>query len=491
MSNSNHEKDFAGKQQILFGLSRLNIFVVNSSSYKNILLILLAAFVLRFIGIWYGLPSIYNFNESFSVLNALGFGAKLTLEPISFVYNTFYFYFLFGIFGIYLLFGKAFGVYETAHDLVTAYFLNPTGLFLVGRFVSVVLGVLTVWMAFKIGQRFFSKRIGLFSALILALSFTHTEVSHWILIEPGVAFMSALALYLILQFSEQPSMKMNILASVVGGLAISTKYNAAFVYLPLLLALVFIYKNNLGKLFANFGVSVIFIVLGFLVGTPYSIISFSSLVRDLEFTWLQAGAETGGAFRVISLVWPLWQLVLKDWTIGFLLVAGFIYGFFHREKKQILLLSFALPAILLAGLWNQTGIHYLLPVFSALSILAAIFLDDISEQIKRRNLRVAIVTLLFVVPVIKILYYDIRLVHPDTRNLAEDWIENTIPRGSTIGYENDFSSPNLFDPARFFKNPIKSQLISLELKEKLLIERRKRASYCLINFRKDLDPRLS
>ncbi|MFQ5825305.1 MAG: hypothetical protein ACE5JB_14780, partial [bacterium] len=241
----------------------------------------------------------------------------------------------------------------------------------------------------------------------------------------------------------------------------------------------------------NFGVSIISIVIGFLVGTPYSIISFSSLVRDLEFTWFQTGAESGGPIRIISLVWPLWQLVLNDWTIGFLFVTGFIYGFFKREKKQILLLSFALPTVLFAGSWNKTGINNLLPIFSALSILAAIFLNDISEHIKKRNLKVAIVTLLFGVSLIKILYYDIRLIHPDTRNLAKDWIESNIPDGSTIGYENDFYSPYLFDPARFFKNSIESQVITLELKEKLLIERRKRVSYSLINLRKDFKPRIS
>ena len=196
-----------------------------------------------------------------------------------------------------------------------------------------------------------------------------------------------------------------------------------------------------------------------------------------------------GHVSLIPLVWPFWQLVLHDWTVGFLFIAGFFYGFSLRKKKQILLLSFVLPTILFIGTWNRTGINYLVPIFSALAVLAAIFLNDISQQIHKKSFRVAIITLLFLIPFIKILYYDIRLIHRDTRALGEDWIESNIPDDSVIGYENYVYGPNLFDPVRFFKNSTESQLIPLELKEELLIERRKRVSYKLINFRKHFKQR--
>ncbi|MFQ5824193.1 MAG: ArnT family glycosyltransferase [bacterium] len=454
----------------------------------SLLLIISAAFVLRFVGIWYGLPSLYNSDEPLHVINALTYGATKSLKPVYFDYPTLYSYFLFVIYGLYFLVGKIFGVFNTALDFGASYFLNPTGLFLVGRFVSVILGITGIWMVYKIGQRFFSKKIGLLSALILALSFNHVNTSHWILIEAAVVFMSALALYLILLFHENPTIKMNVLASFVAGLAISTKYNAGFIFVPLLLTSLLNYKRNVGNLFKNLGISIATLFIGFLLGTPYWLFSFSSFLQYFKWDFTQVGYGVVGHIRSVPLFWPLWKLILNDWTVGFLIVAGFIYVFFQREKKQILFLSFALPTILFVGTWNRADIHYVLPIYPSLVVLAAIFFNDILEYIQNFTVRVSLAVLLLFVPLIKIIYYDIRLIQKDTRALAEEWIESKIPEDSVLGYENFVYGPNLFDPSRFLKNPSESQILPLELKERLLQERRMRVSYNLVNFRKDFRP---
>jgi len=55
-------------------------FLSKISPHKYILAILGLAFVLRFVGIWYGLPSFYNSDEPFNVINSLAYGAKKRLE---------------------------------------------------------------------------------------------------------------------------------------------------------------------------------------------------------------------------------------------------------------------------------------------------------------------------------------------------------------------------------------------------------------------------
>ncbi|MFQ6113433.1 MAG: phospholipid carrier-dependent glycosyltransferase, partial [bacterium] len=165
---------------------------------KSLILIFTVAFVLRFVGIWYGLPSLYNSDEPKIVGYALSFGARRSLEPIFVEYPSLYFYFLFAIYGLYFLVGILSGIFNSVLDLAASYFLNPTGLFLVGRFVSVLLGSLTVLVVFYTGQRFFSRNVGLLASLILALSFTHVSRSHWILLEAMLGLFCASALYLIL-----------------------------------------------------------------------------------------------------------------------------------------------------------------------------------------------------------------------------------------------------------------------------------------------------
>jgi len=462
-------------------------FLSKISSHKYILGILSLAFILRFIGIWYGLPSLYNSDEPTMVSEALSFGAKKSLEPTFLQYPTLYSYFLFFIYGIYFGIGFVLGIFNSILDFGASFFLDPSGLFLVGRFLSVVLGTLSVWVIFRLGQRFFSKNVALISSLILALSFVHISRSHWVLIEAGLGLMCAWALYLILKYYEKPAIKANVFASLVCGLAVSTKYNAGFIFIPLLLSSILAYKKDFPKLFRNIGLSAALLVSGFLLGSPYWIFSFSSFFDStFKYTFSHVTYGRVGHITEIPFVWPFWELVSNDWTIGFLLIAGFVYVLFAKEKKQILLVSFALPTFLYVGTWNHADVHYLIPIFPALAILAGVFLNDILRHIRNRNLKILFAIFLFILPFTKILYYDFGLTQKDTRAFAEDWFKSNVPGGSVIGYENYVYGPNLFDPSRFFKNEAQSRFLPLELRERLVEESLRRKTYNLFNFRKDV-----
>lgn len=462
-------------------------FFSKISPDKYIFAILGLAFALRFVGIWYGLPSLYNSDEPTIVSQALSFGTRKSLEPTFLQYPTLYFYFLFFIYGIYFGIGFALGIFNSILDFGASFFLDPGGLFLVGRFLSVVLGTFSVWVIFRLGQRFFSKNVALISSLILAVSFIHVSRSHWILVEAGLGLMCAWALYLILKYYEKPTIKANVFAGLVCGLAISTKYNAGFILIPLLLSSIFIYKKNVPKLFKNLCLSVVTLVSGFLLGSPYWIFSFSSFFDStFKYTFSHVTHGVVGHITDIPFVWPFWELVSNDWTLGFLLIAGFVYVLFTKEKKQILLVSFALPTFLYVGSWSSADVHYLIPIFPALVLLAAVFLNDILRSIRNRNLKILFVILLFGLPFAKILYYDFVLTQKDTRAFAEDWFESNVAAGSVIGYENYVYGPNLFDPARFFKNKAHSQFLPLELRERLVEASLRRKTYNLFNFRKDV-----
>jgi len=462
-------------------------FFSKISPHKYIFAILGLAFALRFVGIWYGLPSLYNSDEPTIVSQALSFGTRKSLEPTFLQYPTLYFYFLFFIYGIYFGIGFVLGIFNSILDFGASFFLDPGGLFLVGRFLSVVLGTFSVWVIFRLGQRFFSTNVALISSLILAVSFIHVSRSHWILIEAGLGLMCAWALYLILKYYEKPTIKANVFAGLVCGLAISTKYNAGFILIPLLLSSIFIYKKNVQKLFKNLCLSVVTLVSGFLLGSPYWIFSFSSFFDStFKYTFSHVTHGVVGHITDMPFVWPFWELVSNDWTLGFLLIAGFIYVLFTKEKKQILLVSFALPTFLYVGSWSSADVHYLIPIFPALVLLAAVFLNDILRSIRNRNLKILFVILLFGLPFAKILYYDFVLTQKDTRAFAEDWFESNVAAGSVIGYENYVYGPNLFDPARFFKNKAHSQFLPLELRERLVEASLRRKTYNLFNFRKDV-----
>lgn len=452
---------------------------------KQILMILFLAFLLRFVGVWYGLPSLYNSDEPFNVSNALAFGARKTLEPVYWVYPGLYFYFLFSVYGLYFVSGKLVGLFENVVDFAAEYFLNPTGLFLIGRMTSVLFGVAAVALVFAIGRRFFNPKAGWLAALLLALSYTHADLSHWILPEPALTFMSALALFLIFKYLDYPSFKNLIVAGLLSGLAISIKYNAGFVVVPLIVAIFLSSSESFFNKSKRVLIGLGGVVTGFLLGSPYWLLKFNSYWQTLRYTFTHMKSGMVGHMSSIPLIWPLWHLVFNEWTVGFILVAGFIYLFWQRSAKSLLLLVFILPTLLIVGLWQRTGLHYLMPIYPAMGLAGALFLQDILEQIPKFFIQLCILLILFIPPLVKIVYQDARLTQKDTRALAEEWIEKHIPTGSTIGYENYVYGPNLFDPNRFFKSTQESKLLPVELKERLLHEGLIRPSYRLVNLRKD------
>jgi len=452
---------------------------------RNIYWILVLAAVIRFTGIWHGLPALYNSDEPFVVNNALSYGAKKSLEPSYFDYPTLYSYVLFGVYGGYYLVGSVSGAFDDAIDFAAGYFLDPTGFYLIARILSVLWGVLAVYVVYRAGRRFLSERTGLYAALTLALSWLHVEKSHWGLLESPLVLLSALALYFILKLSESANTKNTILAGLISGLAVSTKYNAGFIFVPLFVACFFAWRKQPRKLLQHWLLAGVSMVAGFLIASPYWLITPESFIQVFQWSYFQAQYGVAGHASSMPLLWPFFEMMFVDWTVGVLMILGFVYAFFQRQRAQVILVSFVTATLLFVGFWERGDLHYIMPVYPALVLLAGLFLHDIAGYVKSRSVWTVVLVLIFGASLTKIVLFDVRLTQPDTRTLAQRWIERNIPDGALIGYENYAYGPNLFDPARFLKYDREKQVLPFELKERLLQARHLRKHYNLVNFRKD------
>lgn len=447
--------------------------------------VLAMAFVLRFAGIWYGLPGMYNSDEPFNVANALAYGAKASLEPTYFVYPAFYSYVLFAVYAMLFIGGRLTGMFESALDFGATYFLAPGSLFLTGRFLSVLLGVVTIWIVYVCGARFFSKRVGLFAASGLSLSYAHADLSHWILPEATLALMCALAIYAILRYHAQPSGAAIVVAGVLCGLAISTKYNAGFLFLPLLVMPLWHRRKDSVAAAKHFGMGVGALVIGFLVGSPYWLLAWADYWQALHYTVSHVNTGMAGHISQARFVWPLMALVRSDWSIGLLFTAALPYAIFQRSAKIWLLLLFVLPTLLFVGSWQRTGLHYVICLFPALAILTGFAVDSLFERMPSRKIRIVVIVLVCLPPFAKITLQDIRYTQPDTRTLARSWIERSIPAQSMIAYENYVYGPNLYDAHRFLRREDEGELLPPALQQRLLAEEESRTSYHLVNLRTD------
>ncbi|HEX9595263.1 MAG TPA: hypothetical protein VF982_00155, partial [Anaerolineales bacterium] len=317
------------------------------------------------------------------------------------------------------------------------------------------------------------------------LSFTHTDLSHWVLPEAALAMMSALALWLILKYHAAPFAKHAAIAALVCGLAISTKYNAGLLVLPLLLAVGLKQWGDWKAAAGHAALAIGCLAAGFLLGSPYWLISFESYWSVLQYTFSHVDAGMVGHMTAAPVIGPLFDLIVNDWTVGVLAVTGLVYALTRRESHSLLLLAFALPTVVVVGLWQRSGVHYLAPVLPALAVLAGVFLSRLLKETKRPAARAALLALLFVHAFLKIAHHDICLSRTDTRTHAQKWIEQHLPLESMVAYENYVYGPNLFDPARFVKNEEEGGLVPGPIKERLLAESLRRRTYRLVNLRKD------
>src|SRR3989344_1021699 len=155
---------------------------------KQILFAILAlAFLVRIVGLDYGLPLTVVGDEPPFVIGALTMMQEKTLIPglhpeafLDKVYFPPYFIYILLIplalvMGIwYLLAGVSFEIFQ---NLVA---LDPTPLYLTVRFIVAVLGTLTVWIVYKAARNIFQEaKPALLSALVLALALLHVNFSHW------------------------------------------------------------------------------------------------------------------------------------------------------------------------------------------------------------------------------------------------------------------------------------------------------------------------
>ena len=74
--------------------------------------ILLTAFLLRFLGVFDGLPAIYNSTEHFLAKFTLKMAANKTLDPGFYIYPSFYQYLLVILYGVYFIVGFLLGISE-------------------------------------------------------------------------------------------------------------------------------------------------------------------------------------------------------------------------------------------------------------------------------------------------------------------------------------------------------------------------------------------
>ena len=406
---------------------------------------MVAGLALRTWSASYGLPDLYHPDEPRIVERAVRFHQG-DLNPRFFNWPSLYMYLLAGVYGV--VFGGS------PEGVAGAFGRNPALLYLVGRLVTALFGAATLAVLGLTGRLAYGRTVGVLAAGFLAVDLLHVRDSHWVTTDVPLTFLVTLATYYGLRYWAAGRSADARVAGLVTGLAASMKYPGALAFLALLAAYAArqpggtLWRRVTGRdTLAAAGLA----AGGFVIGTPYALLTPTAFVRGVldelrEVHTVQFGNEADAPGYLFHLAYSLPAAL--GWPLYLLALTGLVWALAVRGAREMVLLAFAVPYLLVIITWSSRFERYIVPLLPCLLLLAAVAaVQGVGWLVARKPLAdrwgprvadgvVAAVALLLIAPALgRVAAYHHLLAQPDTRMLGADWIEHQVPPRTRIALE--------------------------------------------------------
>lgn len=244
-----------------------------------------------------------------------------------------------------------------------------------GRAVSAGVGVMTVYLVYRLGVALYGRRAGLYAALLLALTPYHVVVTRQVLLDGPMVFCATLSLFFMVRFAQTARAEWLYAAAAGMGLTFLAKETSV-----LMVGAIYAFLALSPKLPVR--IKDIFISLFILV----------SVMAAFPLSVSLAGGGGGGKTQQY-LVWQLFRRPNHTWdfypsmvtpAVGALVILTALVGvWFLRRKngwREKLLGLWILVPVAFFELWPTKGFQYLLPAAPPLVLLAARALVYLPQQ---------------------------------------------------------------------------------------------------------------
>jgi hypothetical protein len=157
----------------------------------------------------------------------------------------------------------------------------------IGRMLAALFDVATVVMLFFLGRWLYGPAAGLLAAALLALSVMHIQLSHFFTADPFLTFFVVASLaFMVLSLRSNLEQRWRtlslIIASVLAGLAIGSKFSAVLLVLPLAITLLLDEKRSRKSRALLLLVTIIIIFLTFSMTNPFAILDWTCDLGSTE-----------------------------------------------------------------------------------------------------------------------------------------------------------------------------------------------------------------
>jgi hypothetical protein len=343
--------------------------------------VLVGGAALRFRGLGWSLPYVPHPDEPAVVNIAQRMLVTGDLDPHRYTYPSLYIYLQALVYLPQLLWGFAQGAYRSVDDLpaTTDAVTTAPGIYLWGRALTAALATGTILLTYGAGRRLYGPGVGLVAALLLAFEPATIEDTHLITVDVPSAAFTALAFFWIAGlyragFGAGGAVRWGLVARAgVGvGLAAATKYNAAAIAAPFLLAPLL---RGVRAPWRVWLVGALAAAATFLLATPFAIPKLPYFLNDTaaviaHYKFDGHGIHTGDHnWRYYAAVF--WR---NDGWLFVLALAGLALMALRHRRADLLTLAFPL---FYYGALTGLKVNFprnLMPLYPFLAIAAAVAL---------------------------------------------------------------------------------------------------------------------
>ena len=343
-----------------------------------------AAFIMRFKGIWFGYPLTIHPDEYVIVNSALNIVKTHDLHPHTFNYPSLNIYLQAIAYSLLQIYN-----YVLGHSISN---IAKIDYYLLGRTVTVLLSVATVYITYEMGKRLFNEIIGILAAFFVCMANLHLSNSYAITVDSPVAFWSSLSMLMAIQIYNNGEKKLYyLLSGIFAGFAVSSKYTAVFAILPMVLAHIYHIRNKLPKEWIDHN-----LIYGLLIGaaaffltTPFALLDVKEFIRYLAgqrkaYAYGHPGFESESSYS-------LWLYLSSLSTSGYGILPtifaciGLIWLLVKDYWKAVLIIIFPFTLIFFLGLYKTFFSRNIVAVIPFLAILTGVAVYNLAKIISQKT----------------------------------------------------------------------------------------------------------
>jgi hypothetical protein len=310
--------------------------------------ILVLGAIVRLDGINFGLPYVYDIDEQNFVSLTITMLRNHDPNPHWFGHpGTTLLYLMCALYGAMYGAGRVSGLFAGPSSFEAAYLHDVSPFYLAARLLIVALGLISIVLTYRIGEKLFGKAAGILAAAFLAFSPLHVEYSQHIRSDMVMTVFVLAAFWFSLRIVESGSLRDYLYAGVSIGLATDSKYPALLMFVPLLIAHVFgPARRDARKVLWS---ALAFALTSF-VASPFLYLDFPQTLRDLRVenrTWEFGGVGTG---PIGNAFWYIQTPLQHAFTAAGLVGVAVGLAFLARDRRPQTLLLAVTPLALLVFL---------------------------------------------------------------------------------------------------------------------------------------------